>query len=921
MGNKLPLRIHIFAIITLSLFSCLLADLTWTNGLRETENRAKSLAQAVAAGLSSDHIGALSADSTDIEKPEYQEIKHALVQFAGMNTSARFASILMEKDGGIYIAVDSEPPSSKDYSPPGQKYEEATEVDFLSFKSPETIVTPVYTDRWGTWISVMVPIVADTSGIIGVLSVDYPVNGWYDQANYALIQSGIFSLCLFIIYFFMRHILLQNGILRLEKQKLLDKEKQLRESETLFRAIFDQATVGIRLGHTEEFIGSASTAWPMVNHMFERITGRCANELLSLRWNDILHPDDVDGAEALYQRFQAGDIVGYETEQRFVRPDGSIVWVRSLESSLHLENTPSINRLCMVEDISKRKNMEHVLFDSERSKSVILDNLPGMAYRCRYDPCWTMEFVSGGCLELTGYKPESLINNRDISFNALIAPAYRDIIWKKWTQALHKREKVTAEYELVTACGEWKWVWEQGQGIFDESGGVVALEGLVIDVTYRKEQELRLRYINEHEPLTGLYNRRYFEEMLKSSFLEGGDGKKALLLINIHKFSLINTAYGYEFGDALIQEVAACLADFMDENCLLFHLHIDRFALYRTRYTNADELTELCDTVLERLKTVLEPKSVGANIGVVEINEAYCDTGDIVKSASIAAEGVGATRRYGYSLYCTDMAQKITRVNDIKNELAEAVLTQNSRKLYLHYQPILDLKTGEICAFEALARFQSDRLGLLSPYEFVPIAEDTHLIVPMGKLVMRMACQTQKKFIDQSARPIMIHFNVSSIQLLRDDFISDLEEALNTTGSDPHYIGIELTESVFSNNYREINTKLDKIKQYGIKICIDDFGTGYSSLARERELNVDCLKIDKYFIDKLLDCAPETALTGDIISMGHKLGHDVIAEGVEHEAQKRYLIAHKCDKMQGYLFSKPVSEEKALALLLSQRFA
>lgn len=916
MTDKFPLRLHILAIIVISLFSCLLAYRTWTNGVRETEYQAKGLAQAVAAGLPDAYVGKLSAQSADIDKTEYQQIKHALVQFAGINTCARFASILMEKDDGIYIAVDSEPPSSKDYSPPGQKYEEATEVDFLAFKSSETIITPEFTDRWGTWISVLVPVADDTSNILGVLSVDYPANTWYDRANAELIQAAIFSLCLFIIYFFMLHILLNNRRLRSEKKKLLDKEKRLRESETLFRAVFDQAIVGIRLGHTEEFIGSASTEWPMVNPMYERLSGRSAEELKSVRWNDIVHPEDAEKSQALYLEFQAGEIDRYETEQRYVRPDGSTVWVRMMVSPLHLANTSSINRLCMIEDISKRKNMEHVLFDSERSKAVILDNLPGMAYRCRYDRDWTMEFVSGGCFELTGYKPESLLNNRDVSYNGIIAPAYRETIWKKWTEALKRREKVTAEYELVTANGEWKWVWEQGQGIFNENGEVVALEGLIIDTTYRKEQELRLRYINEHEPLTGLYNRRYFEELLNSS----GDsaGKRALLLMNIHKFSLVNTAYGYEFGDALIREVGACLSEFMDENCLLFHLHIDRFILYRTGYTNADDLRALCDTVLDRLKSVLEPKIVGANIGVVELNDTYCDAGDIVKCASIAAEGVGAMRRYGYGFYCTDMAQKITRVNDIKNELAEAVLAKRSRKLYLHYQPIIDLNTGNICAFEALARFQSEKLGSLSPYEFIPIAEETQLIVPMGKQVMRMACLTQKKFTQRCARPVMIHFNVSPIQLLRDDFMTDLEEVLKATGADPHYIGIELTESVFSNNYRDINAKLDKIKQYGITICIDDFGTGYSSLARERELNVDCLKIDKYFIDKLLDSAPEFALTGDIISMGHKLGHEVIAEGVEYEVQKRYLIEHKCDKMQGYLFSKPVSEEKALALLLSR---
>ncbi len=917
MATKIPLKLHIFTILTLLLFSCLLIYHTWASAMLDMEDFAKGLTTAAAAGLSTAPVGTLAAEGDDVEKAEYQQIKQALIRFASEHKTVRFASIMMEKDDGIYIAVDSEPPDSENYSPPGDKYAEATEYDYGAFSSNAAVITPEFTDRWGSFISVLVPIADSSSHTVGVLSVDFPAAVWYDHANSALIMTALIVVCLFVIYYFMVRILQNNKKLRSEQRKLIEKEQLLRESETLFRAIFEQASVGIRLGHTEEFIGSALTEWPMVNPMFEKLCGRSAEELKSVRSREIVHPDDVDRSQALYLQFQAGEIDRYEIEQRFIRPDGSAVWVRMMVSPLHLENAPSINRLCVIEDITKRKTMERVLLDSERSKAVILDNLPGMAYRCKYDRDWTMEYVSGGCLGLTGYKPESLIGSQDISYNDLIAPAYRESIWQKWTQRLIKHEKVTAEYELVTADGEWKWVWEQGQGIFDENGNVVALEGLIIDITRRKEQELRLSYINEHEPLTGLYNRRYFEEMLLGSLHDETCAKRALLLVNINRFSLVNTAYGFEYGDALIREVAVCLSDFMDQDCLLFHLHIDRFVLYRTGYQNADELRVLCDRLLRKLKVVLEPKIVGANIGVVELSEPCGDVGDMIKCASIAAEGVGATRRYGYSFYCKDMAQKITRVNDIKNELAEAVLSKSCNNLYLHYQPIIDLKTGEVCAFEALARFQSSSLGLLSPYEFIPIAEETQLIVPMGKRVMYMACQTQKKFSDQCAHPIMIHFNVSSIQLLRDDIIPTLEEVLKQTGADPRYIGIELTESVFSDNYREINAKLDKIKRLGITICIDDFGTGYSSLARERELNVDCLKIDKYFIDKLLECTPDTALTGDIISMGHKLGHDVIAEGVEHEAQKLYLIEHKCDKMQGYLFSKPVSEEKALALLLN----
>lgn len=257
------------------------------------------------------------------------------------------------------------------------------------------------------------------------------------------------------------------------------------------------------------------------------------------------------------------------------------------------------------------------------------------------------------------------------------------------------------------------------------------------------------------------------------------------------------------------------------------------------------------------------------------------------------------------------------RESEIRKELTRIANETDSSVLYLQYQPILDLKTNSICGFEALARLRTERLGYVSPMEFIPIAEKTKLIIPIGKEITVQALRFLNRINELGHETVSVAINVSAIQLLRPDFTSGLLEIIKEMHVNPQNIGIEITESVFSSDYEYINKVILELRNAGLHIAIDDFGTGYSSLRRERELNVNSLKIDKYFIDKLLEDDPQRAITGDIISIAHRLGHSVIAEGVEHENQRHYLEANDCDKIQGYLISRPLDEGAAIQLLLS----
>ncbi len=915
-------RVAAFLVLTaaLAIAGVLFVFNTWENSVAHKENTAIELAEAAEAGMSYSHTSQLTGTRADVLKPEYQEIKENLIHFTLLNNEVRFAYLLVQKKDGVYFAADSEPTASPDYSPPGQKYDEADADIYKAFETGKTVLSPPQTDRWGVWVSVLVPIKNSATGeVIAVFGVDYSADNWNVEAIARTVQTAMMVLSAFAIIFILHMVILSNVALRKEKQRLLLAEAKLKESETLFRTIFDQATIGVALVQNENFVEAADTEHPYINPMFEKILGRTKEELAGLRWEDITHPDDIDADMDKFRQFKAGKIPGYSIEKRFIKPDGSDIWVNMMISPLYLGSGSDRIHLCVIEDIGERKKMQKILYDSERSKSILLNNLPGMAYRCKCDRNWTMEFVTEGCYALTGYKPEALIDNREKAFNDLILPQYQGFLWKKWEEALIVDGKIAEEYQIITASGAIKWVWEQGQGIYNEEGKVIALEGMIFDITKRKAQEIKLKHVNSHDMLSGLYNRKYFEEMFQSDLSDFPDTKKAVVLINIRKFGLLNTAYGYSFGDSFIKEIASKLERFIRPDRVLCHISIDRFIFYIKSYQGKDDLIELCTEVLNMLHSILAPRIIGANIGVVKIDGHKNDADDVIKSASIAADQVSASENFGFRIYSADMADEVQRKNKLKNELSKEVYWEQSERLYMVYQPIIDLRTDEILEFEALARFNSKKFGEISPLEFIPIAEETQLIVPLGKRVIRQVCLALKRFEQDYKKPLSIAFNLSAVQLLRDDFIPDLKEIIEDTATDPRKLTIELTESVFSDNYIDINSKLSIIRGWGIKIYIDDFGTGYSSLAKATELSVDGLKVDKCFIDKMMSTNPEESIAGDIISLAHKLGQCVVAEGVEHPEQKKYLLEHHCDRMQGYLFSEPLSEEAALTLLLKNQ--
>ena len=457
--------------------------------------------------------------------------------------------------------------------------------------------------------------------------------------------------------------------------------------------------------------------------------------------------------------------------------------------------------------------------------------------------------------------------------------------------------------------------WHQGDQEVLET-----MTNIMLDTLDKLKSEEHIHHLAYHHQLTDIPNKRFYDEFINEQLEDNTGAKKTILLLNYKRFTFLNLTHGYAYANDIIQKTADVLKAFCNGKAKLFHISIDRFVLYLEGYKNRAAIEEMCDGLIELLHNKIQNKIIKGNIGIVEIDKYDADSETLLKYASIAADCVRNKKLWGYCFFSEKMAAGLDRRRQIETELRQIIRRENQdSEIYLLYQPIINLKTDRIVSWEALARMKSEKLGTVSPLEFIEIAEDAQQIYMLGDLIIRKAFGFLNRLAARGFTETKISINISALQISREEFVSDLFSRIKEYKIDPSLLSIELTETVFSNDYLILNEKFEKLRAKGIEIAIDDFGTGYSSFARESELCVDYLKIDKYFIDKLIKIKPEQAITGNIISMAHKLDHATVAEGVEYENQKQFLLENNCDYMQGYLYSKPVPAEEAIKMLEEQR--
>ena len=407
-------------------------------------------------------------------------------------------------------------------------------------------------------------------------------------------------------------------IVDLQLEAIKRNNEKFNEPRIAFDQIFEDAPIGIAITFGKCPFVEGNHKFYRVNKRFEQITGRKKTELKDLSWKAIVTPEDFKAEADECTRIKPRSC---SLEVRIIKPDGNFSWVNMFIIPISGASKSSASHICFVYDITSEKMTEYNLQESERSKEVLLTHLPGLAFRCHPDEQWTMQFVSNGSYNLTGYYPESFINNRDLAYIDLIAPEYRELIKKERKRALANNEPFKYEYEIITAKGQRKWVIEMGQGICNDYGEIVALEGIILDISDRKKVENSLRYYFEHDRWTDLENRNVLERVLYDDFMQEVDIKRAVVGINLGAIYLLTMSYGFYYTQEYMRTIAESLQTLCSENKTLYNTYENRFVFYIKDYKDKEELAVFCEKLKATLKSLLGTERIGGGIGVVEIRQ------------------------------------------------------------------------------------------------------------------------------------------------------------------------------------------------------------------------------------------------------------------------------------------------------------
>jgi len=683
--------------------------------------------------------------------------------------------------------------------------------------------------------------------------------------------------------------------------------------------------------------------------------------------------------------------------------------------------------------------MTTVMSENETTRMLwtLLANLDGMVYRCRDDAYWTMEFVSQGCHRLTGYHANELLFNGKISYEYITDPDDRAHVREVVKAALEQRERFDIEYRIVHADGSTRWVWERGAGVVDASNHLVAVEGIIQDITahkrafqdlreaerryhslfenaiegifrttpegryldanpalariygfadtaelgdslrdiraqlyvdpsrreefmrivkargsisgfesqvYRKNRdviwisenaraviddsgqvlyyegtvediterklyEARIEQQANYDTLTGLANRSLLSDRLEQAILTAASygTRLAVVFVDLDRFKYINDSLGHHVGDQLLCAMAQRFKSCVRDCDTVARLGGDEFVLLLNGLSDTDNVAILMERMLALIShpwTTSEGEfEVTCSVGVALYPDDGANAQTLLKHADSAMYRAKERGRNNFQFFTSELNALMTERFELESGLRRAL---ERDQFCLYYQPRIDLKTGTIIGAEALIRWRTADNELMLPGRFIPVAEETGLIVPIGAWVLQAACAQNQAWLQAGLPPLLVSVNVSLRQFQRDDLPQTIADVLRQTGLPPGGLEIEVTESSVMHNAERLIDMLCAIKAQGVQISVDDFGTGYSSLSYLRRFPVDRLKIDRSFVQDILLDQDDGTIVRTIIALGHNLGLKVVAEGVESADQVVYLRDNGCDELQGFYYGHPM---------------
>lgn len=678
--------------------------------------------------------------------------------------------------------------------------------------------------------------------------------------------------------------------------------------EKKYRSIFHNAVEGI-------FLTTPHGRYLDVNPALAHIYGFSSPEDLVYHFKDIkkqLYVDPKRRDEFVGILARDKQIIGFESQVR--KKDGEVIWITENARAVYGDNGEISYYEGTVMDISDRKQAEKDLEEQRAYFSQLFANSPQAIVII--DPKRNVVNCNKGFEKLFGYRTVDIVG---FGMRALIVPdelmaecenLRTSILDGKPVQCETHRRHRKGSLIPVSMIGFPIWVGETINGIIY----------IYQDISERKSFEAQITHQAFHDALTGLPNRTLFAERLERALERSRRRPEfyyAVLMIDLNKFKAVNDSLGHPAGDQLLIEVGQRLSFSVRTMDTVARLGGDEFAIILEEFTSKKELLK----VARRMHSILcEPFNIhgndiipGASIGIVPKMDEYTSAENVLRDADIAMYRAKQQGK-GMVLFDKRMHQELVESINLEAELRE-VLAQNG--LTLHYQPIVAVTDERLEGFEALVRWEHPLRGMIPPDRFIPLAEETGLIIDLGKWVLAEACRKLKHWQEMiaGARNLTMSVNVSIRQFKKVGLVEHVMEVLQQNELNPACLKIEVTESVIMHDAARIITELHRLRALGVQIAIDDFGTGYSSLSYLRRMPIDHLKIDRSFISGIENPEENDQIVKSIIALARSLGLSVIAEGVENREQLDRLRALNCDKAQGFMFSRPVNEDKAKELI------
>ncbi len=560
-------------------------------------------------------------------------------------------------------------------------------------------------------------------------------------------------------------------------------------------------------------------------------------------------------------------------------------------------------------DLTERLQAEAKLSESRRQLATLIDNLPGLVYRCAPVLPWPFIFMSEGAASLTGHSAGDFMEGR-IAWADVVHPDDLDHLSRTVAAGVEARQPFSRTYRIVTRSGETRWVMERGQCIYDASGAPAFLEGIIDDVTLQKQNEERLRWSAQHDPMTMLPNRRLFHERLDEALKQsGGQGRKVgLVLLDVDHLKEVNDTLGHDAGDALLQNVAARLGASARPTDTVARNGGDEFGIILPDLEGERDLRMLIEPILNRLK---EPFSHSghvihcrASIGASLWPDHAEGIDDLVKQADVALYTAKASGRGRVMVFEPAMRMEARKRAQMRSNAREAI---DARRIEPYYQPKVHLGTGTIAGFEALLRWRNRQMGIEFPSKIQAAFEDPRLAIGIGQQMHDQVLADMRRWLDAGVRFGHVAINVSAAELKGPDFADQLLGRLRAMSIPTRCLELEVTETVFVGRGAEhVEQALRVLSAEGVRIALDDFGTGYASLAHLKQFPVDIIKIDRSFVRDLAEDPDDTAILQAVLHLGKSLGIDTVAEGIETTVQAGFLRAQGCNLGQGYLFGKAI---------------